>query len=51
MHVVCANYGFDSGLTKPHALLDRYETLVNWSNAIASAGACVSVVQRFGSDA
>lgn len=51
MHVVCANYSFDDELTDPDALLERYETLAGWADAVKTAGARVSVIQRFGSDA
>ena len=50
MHVICVNYTFDPEITNPDTLLDRYETLVSWADAIKRAGAAVSVVQRFGVD-
>ena len=51
MHVVCVNYFYDETLTTPDDLLDRYETLTGWADALASAGARVSVVQRYAEDA
>src|SRR5690242_13293835 len=50
MHVVCVSYYYDRFLTSPGELLDRYETLTGWSEGLVSAGARVSVVQRFGCD-
>ncbi|HWG57905.1 MAG TPA: glycosyltransferase family 4 protein [Candidatus Acidoferrales bacterium] len=51
MHAVCLSYSFDPRLTTPDALLDRCDTLVGWAEAVKAAGARVTVVQRFGSDA
>src|ERR1051325_10787322 len=51
MHVFCINYIFDASLTTPAEVLERYVTLVEWSNALAAAGARVSVVQKFSADA
>src|SRR5215472_9031779 len=49
MNVVCVNYTFDTSITNPDALLDRYETLVSWAEALQRFGASVTVVQRFSS--
>jgi glycosyltransferase involved in cell wall biosynthesis len=50
MHVVQVNYVYEPGL-EPEALLERYTTLVGWSEALLSAGASrASVGQRFGRD-
>ena len=52
MQVVQVNYAYDSALTDPGELLDRYSTLTGWSDAVLGAGARrVSVVQRFSRDA
>ena len=50
MHVVCINYTYHPALTEPPDLLDRYETLTGWADALSEAGLRVSVVQRFGKD-
>src|SRR5579862_7251964 len=49
MHVVCVSYFYDRDLASPEALLHRYGTLTGWAEGLQAAGACVSVVQRFGS--
>jgi glycosyltransferase involved in cell wall biosynthesis len=51
MHIACVNYAYERFLTTPDGLLDRYKTLVDWASGVAAAGARVSVVQRFGTDA
>ena len=52
MNVVQINYAFDTALSDPAALLDRYSTLVGWSEALAAAGARqVTTLQRFGENA
>jgi glycosyltransferase involved in cell wall biosynthesis len=51
MHVTLVNHAFDEQTTDPDALLHAYRTLTGWSDALATAGATVSVVQRFGHDA
>ena len=51
MRIVQANAVYDPSLKTPPALLDAYRTLTEWSDAVAKAGARVSVVQRFHSDA
>jgi glycosyltransferase involved in cell wall biosynthesis len=49
--VVQVNYSFDKELTDPDYLLDRYDTLTGWSDALRAAGAGpVTVVQRFHRD-
>jgi glycosyltransferase involved in cell wall biosynthesis len=51
MHVVQVNPSFDAGLEDPEALLEHYDTLVGWSEALLQAGAArASVVQAFGRD-
>ena len=47
MRIVQANAVYDPAAKTPDELLDRYRTLTEWSTAIATAGATVSVVQRF----
>jgi glycosyltransferase involved in cell wall biosynthesis len=51
MRITIVNYAFDDQTADPGVLLDRYESLTGWSDAIRAAGAVVSVVQRFGHDA
>ena len=47
MRIVQANAVYDRAFKTPAALLDAYRTLTEWSEAVAGAGAQVSVVQRF----
>jgi len=47
LRIVQANAVYDPAAKTPHALLDIYRTLTEWSAAMAAAGAQVSVVQRF----
>ena len=47
LRIVQANAVFDPLAKTPHALLDMYRTLTEWSDAMRAAGAQVSVVQRF----
>jgi glycosyltransferase involved in cell wall biosynthesis len=47
VNVVQINYAFDEALRHPDALLQRYATLTGWSNALAGAGARVTVLQQF----
>ena len=47
MRIVQANAVYDPSAKTPHALLDSYRTLTEWSDAMVGAGAQVSVVQRF----
>jgi glycosyltransferase involved in cell wall biosynthesis len=49
--MVQLNCAYDDGVSEPVALLDRYDTLTGLSEALASAGVSMHVVQRFGSDA
>src|SRR5262249_29537566 len=49
--IVQVNYAYAAQLSDHAALLDTYETLTGWSEAVASAGAEVSVVQAFHYDA
>jgi glycosyltransferase involved in cell wall biosynthesis len=49
--VVQVNYAYAAQLSDHAALLDTYETLTGWSEAVAGAGADVSVVQAFHYDA
>lgn len=51
MRIVQAGVVFDPAARTPDELLDRNPTLTEWSRAVASAGADVSVVQRFRTDA
>jgi glycosyltransferase involved in cell wall biosynthesis len=51
MHVTLVNHAFDEQTTDPDVLLHAYGTLTGWSDALTTAGATVSVVQRFGRDA
>jgi glycosyltransferase involved in cell wall biosynthesis len=47
VRIVQANAVYDRAARTPDALLDSYRTLTEWSDAVARAGAAVSVVQRF----
>jgi glycosyltransferase involved in cell wall biosynthesis len=47
LRIVQANAVYDPLAKTPHALLDLYRTLTEWSAAMLAAGAQVSVVQRF----
>jgi glycosyltransferase involved in cell wall biosynthesis len=49
--VVQVNYAYAAHVSDHAALLDMYETLTGWSEAVARAGAEVSVVQAFHYDA
>jgi glycosyltransferase involved in cell wall biosynthesis len=51
VRIVQANAVYDRSVKTPDALLDSYRTLTEWSGAVARAGATVSVVQRFHTDA
>jgi glycosyltransferase involved in cell wall biosynthesis len=51
LRMVQLNCAYDDGVSDPAALLDRYDTLTGLSEALASAGVAMHVVQRFGSDA
>jgi len=47
LKIVQANAVYDPSVREAGALLDSYYTLTEWSEAMAGAGANVSVVQRF----
>lgn len=47
LRIVQANAVYDAAARNAEALLDSYYTLTEWSNAVAAAGATVTVVQRF----
>jgi len=48
LSIAQVNYSFDSQLSEPDELLERYFTLTGWGEALAAAGAGrVTVVQRF----
>jgi glycosyltransferase involved in cell wall biosynthesis len=51
MHVTCVNYLYDRFLKTPEELLDRYLTMTGLAEGLTSAGAQVTVVQRFACDA
>ncbi len=52
MRVALVNYAYDPALSEPAALLERYETLTQWAEAVREAGAeAVLVAQRFACDA
>ena len=51
MKVVQVNYAYAGPISDHAALLDTYQTLTGWSEAIAGSGADVSVVQAFHYDA
>ena len=51
MRIVQANAVYDQEAKTPAALLDSYRTLTEWSDAVANAGADVSVIQRFHANA
>jgi glycosyltransferase involved in cell wall biosynthesis len=48
---VQVNYAYADHIKDPAVLLDAYQTLTGWSEAVAAAGATVSVVQAFHYDA
>jgi glycosyltransferase involved in cell wall biosynthesis len=49
--IVQVNYAYAAQVSDHAALLDMYDTLTGWSEAVAGAGADVSVVQAFHYDA
>jgi glycosyltransferase involved in cell wall biosynthesis len=51
MHILNLNYWYEPELESPEALLERYRTLVEWSEALVELGAQVTVLQRFRADA
>lgn len=50
MHIAIVNYPYDPGAPTPEALLERFHVIAAWAEAVAAAGARVTVVQRFHSD-
>jgi glycosyltransferase involved in cell wall biosynthesis len=51
LRMVQLNCAYDDGVSDPATLLARYDTLTGLSEALASAGVSMVVVQRFGSNA
>jgi len=51
MKVVIVNYGYDSDLSSPEMLVERYYLLAGLAESIAAAGGEVVVVQGFAHDA
>src|SRR4030095_5982850 len=51
MRITLVNHAYADDVLDPDALLERYSTLTGWSEAVAGAGATVSVAQRFHHDA
>ncbi len=51
MRIALVNYAYDPALRDPAALLDRYDTLTGWAEALVGAGAEALVAQRFSLDA
>lgn len=51
MQIVIVNYAYDAGAPTPELLLARHHTTAGWAEAVAAAGARVTVIQRFHSDA
>ena len=51
MRITLVNHAYADDVIDPDALLERYSTLTGWSEAVAGAGATVSVAQRFHRDA
>ena len=51
MHIVCVSYFYEPRLGSPEALLEAYPTVSDWADALVSAGAQVTVIQRFSQDA
>src|SRR5262245_38286052 len=49
LRIVQLNLAYDPAVADPEALLARYRTLTGLSEALAQAGASVSVLQRFSS--
>lgn len=47
MHLVIVSYPYEPAVFTPTALLERYTALVGWAEAVAAAGAQVTVIQRF----
>lgn len=51
MRVALLNHGYTPTLRTPQALLDRFDTLVGWAEALRAEGAEVRVFQRYFQDA
>lgn len=52
MRLAFVNYAYEASIPEAAALLDRYETLTGWAEAVREAGAeVVLVAQRFSDDA
>jgi glycosyltransferase involved in cell wall biosynthesis len=51
VRIAVVNYAYDAAVADPEALVDRYETLAGWAEAVLEAGAGVMVAQRFSRDA
>lgn len=51
LRITQVNLAYDAALDDPRALVNRYDTLRDWSRALMKAGATVRVVQRFTADA
>jgi glycosyltransferase involved in cell wall biosynthesis len=47
VRIVLVNLAYDTTITEPSSLLDRYHSLTGMGQALSAAGAHVSVVQRF----
>ena len=50
MHVLLLNYAYSADLRSAQALLERYQALAGWTEALLAAGARVTVLQRFHQD-
>jgi glycosyltransferase involved in cell wall biosynthesis len=50
MHVLLVNYAYSADLRSARALLERYQALSGWAEALLAAGARVTVLQRFHQD-
>jgi glycosyltransferase involved in cell wall biosynthesis len=50
MHVLLVNYAYSADLRSAQALLEGYQALVGWAEALLAAGARVTVLQRFHQD-
>lgn len=50
MHIVIINYAYDPAYSTGAALLAHYYSLTEWAEALAGAGAQVTVLQRYARD-
>lgn len=50
MHVAIVSYPLPANVPGPHALIERFYALRDWAEALAAAGARVTVVQRYYDD-